>query len=441
MIRGRRPGRSGAGRRAIDWPGRSGVRGVSRARAGGPGEAMVQGRGTGGRGAGRWVRRRALPWAARLLALLALGAVGAYAAGRVLTDSGHWSQYLWWTPALWTLGAAWTLLGLSALAGRAALHPGGVMLRPLALAACVAASLWLTLGEWNLHRAVVGPRPAARAGTLRVLHWNQAAAMAPGGAELIRASDPDLAIVVNPRFDRFRREVVAAMGGLAPGGSEVRLDGRVTASTEPGHFFSTGMTLVGSRERILRAGLVSLSPVAGHDASWRTARDPGFVLWLEIEAGERFAALGRPVVVWVVDLPSDPSVWRGAVMANAARAVAAWEAPAMVCDEAGRWRSGGEPVRAPAPDLVIGDFNTLRGSASLEVFVPGMEDAFARAGWGRARSWTPRATRRAERALLALADWHIDLALYGGSWRAARYRLLGTPGGLHKAQVVDLAPR
>lgn len=395
-----------------------------------------------GKTGGGWIRTRAAVWLARAFGAGGLGVLAVYAVGRAMTDSAHWSQYLWWVPALWLVGGAWACWGLSALAGRAALRPGGVMLRPVLLVGCVAALAWMLLGEWGLHRAVLGPEPAPRERTLRVLHWNQSGGYRMSdSAAIIGRAEPDVVAIVNVRYDRFRRETVGAMGGMAPGATELRLDGRVTASTEPGRFLSVGAALVSSRERILRAGLVRLPGVDGGQEDWRTAGDTGFVLWLEIEPGERFASLGRPIVVWVVDLPSDPALWRGDIMRTARNAVEAWEQPPLVCDERGRWRTGGDPVRVPEPDVAVGDFNTLRGSDSLRTLLPGTRDAFEQAGWGRARSWRQTHPNPAASLLLRLADWHLDQTRVGPAWRAVRYRLIEPRTGPHTAQLADLVPR
>ena len=381
-------------------------------------------------------------WVARGFAVGGVAPLLVYGVGRAMTDATAWSQYLWWVPALWSVGAAWACWAISALAGRAALRPGGVMVRPLLLVGCVIASLWLVFGEWGVHRAVLGPREQARERTLRVMHWNQSGGYRmDDSAALVAQADADIVVIVNARYDRFRRETVGAMAALVPGETEVRLDGRVAARTRAGHFFSMGMVMIGSRERILRGGMVPLPPMEATDEGWRTAEDPGFVAWFEIEPGERFASLGRPLVVWAVDFPSDPSLWRRDVVANAVEAVGAWYRQAFSCDEQGRWRAEETPVSVPAPDIVIGDFNTLRGSASLEGLAAGTDDAFGQAGWGRARSWRQEHRHPVVNGLLGLADWHIDLTRVGPAWRATRYRLVTPGSGPHKAQVVDLVLR
>lgn len=414
----------------------------------------------GGRGRrGGWVRTRLMPLVSRLAALAGLVVIGQFVAGRVLTDSVYWAQYLWWVPVLWTLLAAWGCWGVSALAGRVSLRTGGLMLRPFVLIGCVALTGWVVFGEWHMHRAVVRPAQATREHTLRVLHWNHSSqADIVGSAALITAADPDIAVVVNVRNSDPRREIVGALLAMLAPPSEgtIRVLPNIEGPYQPGYVFGDWRVIVGSRERILRAGVVSLKRVDEGESAWATGGDAGVVVWCEIEAGERFASLGRPLVVWVVDMPSDPSLSRERVMAEARRAVDAWRSPAQEPTKGGWWRPVGDPVAVPPADIVIGDFNTPRGSASLRELAPGMRDAYEEAGWGRARSWrqvraagpgTPggpvvgRAVNRVTRLLLPLADWHIDLTLLGERWRATRYRLVRPPSGAHDVQVVDLVVR
>lgn len=424
-----------------------------------PSGAGHSGNAGAGRRRGGLARTRLLPLAARLCALAGLAVLGQFVLGRVLTDSQHWSQYLWWVPAIWSLLAAWVCWGVSALAGRLSLRTGGLMLRPFVLIGCVGATLWVLFGEWHLHRAVLRPDRAPREQTLRVLHWNHSSQPdIRGSAELIRDADADIAVVVNSRNGDTRREIVRAMfESLAPASEDtVRVLPNITGERQPGHVFGDWRVIVGSRERILRTGVVTLARVDDGASDWATGSDAGVVVWCEIEAGGRFAALGRPLVLWVVDLPSDPGLSRVSVMASARRAVDAWRQPAQETTKGGWWRPVGDPVSVPEPDIVIGDFNTPRGSASLDTLAPGMRDAFEEAGWGRARSWrqvreagpnTPggpavgRAVSRVMRVLLPLADWHIDLTLLGERWRATRYRLVRPETGAHDVQVVDLEAR
>lgn len=406
------------------------------------------------------MRRRLFVWAARCIALVGVLVIGQFVVGRVMTDRAHWSQYLWWIPALWSLLAAWVLWGVSAACGRLALRPGGVMLRPVLLAGCMLASLWLVFGEWGMHRAVLGPRGEARERTLRILHWNQSArSEITGAGELLGASDADIAVVVNCRNNEIRHEIIGTMFEMMAPEAEgtVRVLPAIEDKRESGHIYADWRVIVGTRGKILRAGVVAVGQVTDEPTSWPTGSAAGTVVWCEIDLGERFAdpegggGSGRPLVLWVVDMPSDPSLWRMDVMRTAAEAVEAWHQPALETTPGGWWRTVGKPVRVPRPDVVIGDFNILRGSASLERLTPGMRDAFEEAGWGRGRSW--RQARaiggdgpggagldRVMRALLPLADWHIDLTRVGERWRTTRYRLVEPGAGPHRVQVVDLVP-
>lgn len=405
---------------------------MDRRPAGGRGRAVVR---------GGLLRRRVLPALSRGLAVLGLLVVAQFIAGRVLTDRTHATQYLWWIPALWSLAAAWGLWGVSAAAGWVSLRTKGMMLRPLLFLACVGMTLWVLFGEWNMHRAVFRPDDAPRESTLRLLCWNQSGGYRMSDSDdLVLMENPDIAVVVNARYDKHRRLLVESLASLAPGDRRIQQDGNYKSYARPGHLFSSGMALVASRERIVRAGVVALPHVEGADPGWRTANDAGFVVWCEIEPGERFAGLGRPIVLWVVDLPSDPSLWRVRVMESAARAIASWNQPALTADDQGRWRATGDPTWVPPPDLVTGDFNTLRGSASIGAITPGTRDAFEAAGWGRARSWRQRRDNPAVDLLLRLADWHIDMTKVGKAWRTTRYRLVRPNSGPHDAQVVDVTP-
>lgn len=403
---------------------------------------------------GGWIRRRPLPLLARVAAGLGLALLAVYLTGRIMTDRTPWSQYLWWVPALWLILPAWACWLVSAVAGRLALRPGGIMLRPILLIACLAATLWMLFAGWHAHRYIAPPPSPPRDQTLRLLHWNHASRddMA-GSGDLIRTIDPDIAVIFNTRNDANRREVVHTLFEtlVPPGDATIRVLPAIEAENRTtGHIFGTWRAVIASRTPILRAGTVNLQAIANADPDWNHGIDHGVIIWCEIEPGPRFAHLGRPIVIWAIDFPSDPGLHRAAVMDEAARAVAAWNQPPMTVTPGGWWRPFGEPTQVPPPDVVLGDFNTPRESASLDRFVPDTRDAFEAAGRGRARSWRQaraagpggpildKAVARLTKALLPLADWHIDLTRVSDPWRTARYQLVRPPTGPHDAQVADL---
>jgi hypothetical protein len=142
--------------------------------------------------------------------------------------------------------------------------------------------------------------------------------------------------------------------------------------------------------------------------------DPGQLFVAEIDASE---VLGRTIIVWLIDLPSDPSIARRDVAALV-------QARLAVLD--GEWRAS--ETRAfdglPPPDLVAGDFNMPRGSAALSRLTSGLTHAHAQAGWG------PSATYRTPRPF-----WHIDHLFVRSPLRAARYEVRDLGSSTHRAQM------
>jgi hypothetical protein len=121
------------------------------------------------------------------------------------------------------------------------------------------------------------------------------------------------------------------------------------------------------------------------------------------------AALGRPLDLLLVDLPSSPRMRR---MAIAERVRAAMDG------------AGAEY------DLVVGDFNIPRGSRSIRHMFPSHRHAFDVAGCGYGASF-----RRGDWLL-----YHLDHVLLAPTVRAMRYRLVDPGLGRHMMQVVDLPP-
>lgn len=132
------------------------------------------------------------------------------------------------------------------------------------------------------------------------------------------------------------------------------------------------------------------------------------------------ARLGRELVVYYIDMPSDPFAWRYRMAERAQQLIEGLRAKR---DAEGR-------AVVPMPDMIVGDFNTPRGSASLGLLTQGMENAFDQGGWGLVATF-PRPW-----ALL-----HID-QMYVSSWlRAARYQVELPPVGEHWMQWADVVKR
>ncbi|MFN0133550.1 MAG: endonuclease/exonuclease/phosphatase family protein [Phycisphaerales bacterium] len=346
----------------------------------------------------------------RILALACTVASGlvlaAWVVGRVLTDQFAWSQVIFWVPTEVALGAATVLwlvaVGLAWMGGT----KWGRWRRRVVLAGLVLAWGYAALVVWRLPNALSAGSTGADRSGLHVLNWNVSGVdkLEPVIATLERTK-PDLAVFVNPHMGVPWNRVYEAFG-------------------EPRALVQESGILVVSRRSIRRYGMAWLG-VPSPEGATGTRFDPGRALYFEVDAT---AEVGRPIVVWVMDMPSD---WRLARWESARRAegaIAAWSGSEVRRDEMGNYSIGGEMSGFPTPDLIIGDMNAPRGSGSLEQIVGGMRSAFDEAGWGRSGSW-PRRT-----------PWlHLDQAFVGKGLLAREYRVFDAGAGTHRAQWVVLA--
>ncbi len=372
----------------------------------------------------KWLRRRALPWAARLTALVGAAVLLVWGLGAVLTDESHWSQYVWWVPSWPVLVLAWISWGVSAALGALSTRLGGAFVRPFLLVACLVATVWVALVEWRLYRVV---RVGGAGDPVRIVHWNLA--QAPGRPDLAQAVldlDPDIAVVANPRRDEHFEPLLT---GLT----------RIGDSEDPARptFARFGRFAVASTFPIVRSGEAPLHRLADTDREWVTWWDHGRIAFFEFDASARYPDLGRSLVVWVVDLPSDPRLWRMDVMREARRAIDMWAGPAKAPNAVGLWRPADAPGGFPAPDVVVGDFNAPRGSASLDLIVDGLTEAHSAAGFGPDASWQPQQSGWSFIPRL----WHIDLTFVDPAWRVRGYDVHPGPVGGHALQAVDVERR
>jgi hypothetical protein len=226
-------------------------------------------------------------------------------------------------------------------------------------------------------------------------------------------------LLANTRFDGQRRALMDGMRERLGEGFSVR---------------GLSRALVVSRYEILSAQVVYVSASGEEGPSEEALRatgDFGWVAMMTLDGGEKYGAFD----VWLVDLPSEPTVHRMESMSRVVEAV--------------RGRLGDEVVDDVAgPAMVIGDFNTVRGSASLGVFDVfsngGFDDAFAARGSG-AGSWRPMGLRGFKGWIAERSSWGIDLSLVGNGWETHGYQLVlphgadwGAGGVSHVAQVVDI---
>jgi hypothetical protein len=258
----------------------------------------------------KWMRRRLLPTGAKFAALGGLGILVLWILGRVLTDQFAWSQYLWWIPPIWAIGSAWGLLALSAILGKLSLRTGGMILRPILMLACVGCSIFLVFGVWRMHRAVLAPAAVQQEG-LRILHWNQSAYKAwDRAAPVIIPEDPDVVLIVNSRMNRHRVALVGELEYMAPSLEEYRVARGIKANFQPDHFTVQGQALVASKLPIIRTGTVWLERIVDPETAARKTGQHAWVMFIELDLSEKYPDGPSSMVIWLVDLPSEPTLWR-----------------------------------------------------------------------------------------------------------------------------------
>lgn len=342
----------------------------------------------------------------------------AWLLSRLASDRWLWSQYPWWTPT-WIYGAAaLALLGIAWLVAPRARRARRISPQRVATVGVACLVAWWALVECRVYRWPAREslaQAAERPGGLRVLFWNSAALLQADYETWLNAVPSDLAIVANPTWGKSFSPAAERYG-------------------RP-WFIPAQRFVIFSRYPVLRYGYTDLGlhgrqqvPMGnGVLEAPRGGVDPGHALWMELDTN---AALGRPIVVWVIDLPSDQNLSRRLAAEQAARAMQAWEGPALVPDGRGGIQ-GNEPASGfPTPDLVIGDFNSPRGSYSLTLLGPDLTNAYDQAGAGYVATY-PR-----QFPLL-----HIDQAFTGPTLRATDYRIIDPGRGRHLMQWVRVEPR
>lgn len=286
---------------------------------------------------------------------------------QLLTDRIGWLQWLWWIPRL--AFALPVVLGFALLwALECWFWKGAAVERRRAAIWFGAASLLSLACIWP----DVGLPRGRPDGALRLVFWN----------------------ACYPERDQARDAVDFVLG----------LDADVVVMTDAGLMMSDG-----GAARLETAG-------------YRIARPGSFTVLSRAgirEARPIYAARGRalsridletdrgPLAIDAVDLPSETTLHRYMVVRSFVGEL--------------------EGLRNDDADLVVGDFNITRGSASLSLLAPGARDAFATAGTGWGATY-PRA-----RPLVA-----IDQVLVRGPWFAARAEVVDPGFGRHRAVVADL---
>lgn len=345
--------------------------------------------------------------------------------GLSLGDRYHLTQYLAWVPVWCSAGITALFLAVACLVApppTSRIHKGGYLASTLLI-------LWILTIEWRWYRTLAPvPRPA---NTIRVLAWNPAWEKMSAFHERVLEAKPDIFLAANPN----------------PATDWVKLREGFGAPT---YTLRQGTLVVVSKHPIRRFAWtpLNIAPEPNRPSWWKvpkTSTRGGEALCLVLDA----PGFEQGMVVWFLDLPSDAWIARHRMIAEAAASIRAFRGPFLRRDDQGRdvpedalrlgqlLPNGGvesQPEAAnvrgfPDPDLVLGDFNTPRGSRSLAQLSPSLRDACTEAGVG------PLGTFPRKFPIL-----HIDLALIGHRVQAVRYDTWDMGAAWHMAQVVEIAP-
>jgi len=119
-------------------------------------------------------------------------------------------------------------------------------------------------------------------------------------------------------------------------------------------------------------------------------------------------SLGKPLILWGIDLPSDLSTPRIETANRAKRLLSS--------------------IDAPRPDVVVGDFNMTRNSYAIKTLFPELVDASNTGGVGLLASFP-----------MQVPLYHIDHTLIGNGFVCNSYRLVNPHIGRHRVQVTELS--
>ncbi|MBL9140341.1 MAG: hypothetical protein JNK53_00620 [Phycisphaerae bacterium] len=304
----------------------------------------------------------------------------AWMLGRVLRDQWNVSQVLFWIPAPVAL--------LCAVAAIAAMRcaRGGRTVRAAAWV-CAAAAAW-SLGHaayydvgWCAGSAAGAPTTSPQMAQAIVVHWNP---RAPG----------DRAVECGTALGSVHADILV----LSNPGSMLR--GSNASEWVPAGWYARDQQHVAvvSRWPIRELRVLVHPEGVPSEALWAA--------WAEVEDGT-----GGSIRMLIVDLPSNPRSARGDVVGAVKRGLAAH-------------------ARLSAPNLVMGDFNSVEGSVLFDVW----PDMRAPPPW-RSCGWLGTFPR-------VCPLWRIDWMLSAPRDAIERYETLDLGRGLHRAQraVVRCAP-
>ena len=361
----------------------------------------------------------------QLCALVAVFVCVMWAIGQVVSDRTHLTQYMYWLATYGVLaGGLVMLLGsrvLAAVAGKREIQGksckyGGRARSALVIFICILAGTLVY--EWKLWRGVaqlVLPRGQVALGEVRVLHVNPAVSHFDLFATNVAGYSPDIVCITNRPGNTDWDTLRATVGGV---GAMARFMHLTVVSKYPiVRWGGTKLGVTGAKKRTFvwyQGGEIS--------------QDQGEGLFVELDSVHE---LGFNMVVWMLDMPSDPQLARSKTFAQADKTLKEFRGPVYARN---KQRLDVEeapesfPPGFPMPDVIVGDLNTPRGSWSMTQVTRGLQHAHDLAGRGPAFTW--------ERRVPFIA---IDQAFVSTRFDVQSYSTHDIGGGMHMAQVVDLS--
>lgn len=402
--------------------------------------------GTGSPAGGSSRKANALPRPGILRRIIALGflfvstvLLAGFACRLIISDRYLWSQFIAFVPGwMWAVpGLVSVVLGGLVLMGRRRTRRQRLL--RLSLWLWMLAGGYCLVAELNVLRGIMGPPSLGTGGSLRLAQWNLTLPDTEkwaGSYDNVFSSAgklPDIYLLttnqINSCFDQSCDKLRAGRPIARPGAAN---DGKAGWTVMRRGEIAVLSSIPIVSQHIVELPSASVIPGTKSDRRdweiWYNAwadrvgvarrvfpADPSASL-MEI-VFDASGTLGRPLVVWLIDLPSDPLISRHVMAKN----VRAW--------------LDGLLAKAPgegglvAPDVILGDWNIPRGCHSLaRIAGPGMTHAYDAASWGPVATW-PR----------GLPLLHIDNTFVAGTVRALSYQTVRPPVSDHFGQVVDIA--
>ncbi len=345
--------------------------------------------------------------------------IGAWALGRTLTDRVVVLEPLAWIPAVLAIPLATLLALLGGNPFRRKRAPRRRVAQRVLLLVCALAFVFVALADWRLHRL---GRPAVPPESFTLAHWNMTAPSAqawPLFLDAIPDPPPDVLCLSNSLPGKRITELLERLGPEYQGAFSYRFAVVSRFPVVESRGFSLRIPHPSRGGTPPDASTAARNAITGaRDVDEERFHDPG---WLLCATLDTTGVIGRETVVWLIDLPSDLR-WPRSRLSELVRSR---------LDEI---LNADDPARrVPLPDIIVGDFNIPRASASLAriTSVGGRDFRHAHddAGRGPDATW-PR----------AFPLYHIDHVYVGPSLRAVRYHVTDPGRSMHAMQHATVAP-